>query len=394
MTISSSNPVIPPADLVQRTILAVGAERREFARISSATDYMPGSWRVLTADDEIAAGRALDEQPIHAAVVCLDPTHGGIALLDWLRTEHPRVPRIAAFPPRSHDRILEAANAANVYVAPEVPERELAHLIGRTVGLQSRLRTERLLALAGSLQRIPSVPQVYAELRSVISDPDFDLSQVATVIGRDPGLSVKVLQVVNSAFYGLQRKISDLHQAVSLLGSATITSLVLGITVQDQFRLLGAARQALETEWHRALTVAAAAKRVAHAESRDRAMSEAAYLAGLLHNVGRLVLAANFSDRFVAISWPDDRARLIDVERSAFGAGHPELGALLLGGWGLDDELVEAVTFYAEPSSSLGTRFSPLSALHVAVALSPGGASLIDDRYLDDLDISRTPTEA
>jgi HD-like signal output (HDOD) protein len=389
MTFSSSQSCSTRADLIQRTILAVGAARRDFSRISSATDYMAGAWRVLTADGQAAAGRAFEEQPIHAAVVCLDPSQGGLAILDWLRTRYPHVPRIAAFPPTSHDGILEAANAANVYVAPEVPERELGHLIGRTVGLQARLRTDRLVAFAGSLQRIPSVPQVYAELRSVISTADFELAQVADVIGRDPGLSVKVLQVVNSAFYGLQRKISDLHHAVSLLGTSTITSLVLGITVRDQFSVLGAARQALEAEWNRALTVSAAAKRVAQAESQDRATAEAAYLAGLLHNVGRLILAANFSDRFIAIEWPEDRAQLIGVERSAFGAGHPELGALLLGGWGLDDELVEAVAFYAEPTSSLGTRFAPLSALHVAVALSPGGASLVDDRYLDDLDVSR-----
>ena len=76
---------------------------------------------------------------------------------------------------------------------------------------------------------------------------------------------------------------------------------------------------------------------------------------------------------------------MIAIERSAFGAGHPELGGLLLGTWGLDDALVEAVAFYAEPAKSLGTRFSPLTALHVAVGLSPGTHEFIDEGYLESL---------
>ncbi len=375
----------------QRTILVVGPHQALADHVQTATGYIPGAWDVLVAPDGTIAGRLLASKPIQAAVVGLEPALGGIAFLDWLRRHHPQVTRVAAFPNDNADHNLRAANAAHVYVKPTTQERELGHLIGRTVGLQARLGTEKLIAFAGSLQRIPSVPRVYAELRSVMSNPDFDLGGVAKVISRDPGLVVKVLQVVNSAFYGLRQRISDLNHAVALMGSSTISSLVLGITLHDQFAVLGAARRALDEEWHRALAIAEAAKRIAESEHVSPDTVEEAYLAGLLHNVGRLVLASNLSDRFTAIEWPEDRSEVIAIERSAFGAGHPELGGLLLGTWGLDDGLVEAVAFYAEPTKSLGTRFSPLTALHVAVGLSPGTHDFIDEAYLESLGL---PVEA
>ena len=381
-----------PSSPSERTVVLVGSSQALADHLRAATRSIPGNWRILVAEDGAVAGRILGRQTIQATIVALDPSLGGIAFLEWLRRHHPHVTRIAAFPHTTAERALKAANSAHVYVAPETPERELGHLIGRTVGLQARLGTERLVAFAGSLQRIPSVPRVYAELRSVISRPDFDLHEVTKVISRDPGLSVKVLQVVNSAFYGLRQRISDLSHAVTLLGSNTVSSLVLGITLHDQFSALGAARKALDDEWHRALAISKAARRIAEQEARDRSLPETAYLAGLLHNVGRLVLAANLPDRFTSIEWPEDRARLIATERSAFGAGHPELGALLLGTWGLDDALVEAVAFYAEPHKSLGAQFSALSALHVAVGLSPGSGSLIDERYLAGLGFQPNPS--
>lgn len=376
---------VAATSLHQRSILVVGPRQALADHVRNATNYIPGTWEVVVASDGTLAGRLLGSRPIHAAVVGLEPALGGIAFLDWLRRHHPQVTRVAAFPNDNPDHNLRAANAAHVYVKPTTQERELGHLIGRTVGLQARLGTEKLIAFAGSLQRIPSVPRVYAELRSVMSNPDFDLEAVANVLHRDPGLVVKVLQVVNSAFYGLRQRISDLHHAVALMGSATISTLVLGISLHDQFAVLGAARRALDEEWHRALAVADAAKRIAEAEHVGSETVEEAYLAGLLHNVGRLVLASNLSDRFTAIEWPADRSELIAIERSAFGAGHPELGGLLLGTWGLDDALVEAVAFYAEPAKSFGTRFSPLTALHVAVGLSPGTKNFVDEAYLESL---------
>jgi HD-like signal output (HDOD) protein len=368
-----------------RSVLVVGPHQALADHVRSATTYIPGTWDVLVAPDGTFAGRVLGSKPIHAAVVGLEPALGGIAFLDWMRRHHPQVTRVAAFPNDNADHNLRAANAAHVYVEPTTRERDLGHLIGRTVGLQARLGTETLIAFAGSLQRIPSIPRVYAELRAVMSDPDFDLGAVTNVLQRDPGLVVKVLQVVNSAFYGLRQRISDLHHAVALMGSNTISSLVLGISLHDQFSVLGAARRALDEEWHRALAVADAAKRIAEAERVSPELVEEAYLAGLLHNVGRLVLASNLSDRFTAIEWPEDRSEVIAIERSAFGAGHPELGGLLLGTWGLDDSLVEAVAFYAEPARSLGTQFSPLTALHVAVGLSPGTHGFINEAYLESL---------
>jgi HD-like signal output (HDOD) protein len=369
-----------------RAILVVGSDHWLDEHLGAAVRGLPGRWELLSARDGAAAGRRLAERAVQVAIVALDPALGGLAFLDWLRVHHPRITRIAAFPHATAERMVKVANVAHLSVGPETPEAELAQLIGRTIGLQVRLGSENLIALAGSLRRIPSMPSIYAELQAMMSDPDFDLTQVATVIGRDPGLAVKVLQIVNSAFYGLRQRVADLGHAVVVLGSNVVSALVLGVTIQDQFSMLGASRHILDREWRFAVETSKAAKAIAEDSAPGRRLAEAAFLAGLLHNVGRLILAANYADRFASVDWPDDRRAMVSLERSTFGAGHPELGALLLGTWGLADDLVDAVAYYVEPGTSLAVEFSPLTALHLAVASTPGGASLRDEAYLRRID--------
>jgi HD-like signal output (HDOD) protein len=378
----------PAETATLRTALFVGPPNAVALSVTIALANVPGTWTVHAAPDPGVAGRILAAEAVDVAIVGIAPHRGGLAFLEWLRRHHPSVVRLAAFEPRDVDDLLVGSNVAHQYVTTSMKSVEIAEVIGRTVALRSRLGKQSLVRLAGSMSRIPTVPRLYAELRALISDDDFSLTRAAAIIGQDPGLTVKVLQVVNSAYYGLSHHISDLPHAVSLMGPQPVASLVLGLTLSDQFSAMGAARRRLDVEWRRSILLSELARRVATMEGADPSTVEACQLGGLLHNVGRLLLAANMPERFGAITWPRDLASVLDVERSAFGAAHPELGALLLGAWGLEDRLVEAVAFYAEPLLALGNGFAPLTAVHVAEALTSDGRTPLNVAYLESIGLA------
>ncbi len=183
-------------------------------------------------------------------------------------------------------------------------------------------------------------------------------------------MSAKVLQLVNSAFFGLARHVETVEQAVTLLGTEIIKSLVLSNAAFSQF-LPRSKRFSPESLWRHSLLVGAIASAIAKAEGADRATVGEALQAGILHDIGQLILAtykAECYDEVLAAAAESNVPRYM-AEADAFDATHAHIGAYLLGLWGLPDNTIEAVAFHHEPQSVAPAGFAPLVAVHVADAL-------------------------
>ena len=145
---------------------------------------------------------------------------------------------------------------------------------------------------------------------------------------------------------------------------------------------------AIEREWQNALMTAQLSRKIAICEGLPSDEAETAYLAGLLHNVGRLLLAANLEDQFVAVDWPHSVPEVLRTERALFGATHTDLGALLLGFWNVDEAVAEAVGFYADPSEAASRGFSPVAAVHGATVLLRRAGLAWDFDYLKEVGLT------
>ena len=364
------------------TVLVVDAGHGLLTPVREAVAAIDGHWAVRGASTPQDAAAELATGHVDVAIVAIPPSAGALAFLEWMRLNYPTVTRLAAYPSRSTEEAIRTAGVAHQLLGHAPDRSSLMAAVGRSVTLRHRVRSRQLTDFVGSLERIPTVPSVYRQMRELLDSPDYSLANLADLVGRDAGMAIKVLQIVNSAYFGLPRRISNLRQAVGLLGADAIASLVLGMSLHQQALISGAAADAISDEWPRALTVARLSRAVASASGADRAAAEAAYLGGLLHNVGRLVLAANLPELYLSTPWPPDIVDLITLERSTLGAGYPELGAYLIGTWGLDDDLVEAVAFHAEPSESLNRGAGSLPAVHSAVALASSTCFEPDRGYL------------
>jgi len=190
-------------------------------------------------------------------------------------------------------------------------------------------------------KNLPTIPAVLAKILELSESVDANGKDLIAVVEKDQALTGKMLRLANSAFFGQNRRVATIWRAVLLLGFSTVRNLALGVKVWDALST-GVPRQRVEELWGHAVAVAGAAKALA-AKLRSGDPDET-FTAGLLHDVGRLVLAMRFKDDYwEATQGALEREPVDAQERSAFGVDHAEVGAWLLEAWALPPTIVELV---------------------------------------------------
>jgi putative nucleotidyltransferase with HDIG domain len=216
------------------------------------------------------------------------------------------------------------------------------------------------------------------ELRSEDPSP----KRVAEIVGKDIAMTAKVLQLVNSAFFGMPRKVASIEQAVTLLGTEIIKALVLSNSAFSSFANRGGAAFELNTLWHHSMVVGSLARGIARSEKAEGFVLDESLQAGILHDIGRLVLATSLPDEYEVAkrTAAEHTLPLHEAETEVFGCSHAKIGAYVLGLWGLPDGIVESVAYHHDEGVDFVHSFCSLVAVHAANAIahqhSRGAASL------------------
>ena len=315
------------------------------------------------------------------------PGMDGAALLTEVMRQYPRMVRIVLSGQSSQEATMRSVGVAHQFLAKPCDAETLKRTIDQAFALRELLADEPLKQTLSQLKSVPSLPALYDELMEELREPDASTKRVGNIISRDPGMTAKILQMVNSAFFGLPRHVSTPSQAAALLGVETIKTLVLSIDVFSQFGQAKIEGITPESVQRHSADTAIVAKQIAAAEKAPREVTEGALMAGFLHDVGKLILAHNFPDQYREIMTRarENKITIRQAEHDVLGASHAEVGAYLLGLWGLPEPMVEATAFHHNPNASCGTAFSPLTAVHVADVLAREQAG--NDRAAEELDL-------
>jgi HD-like signal output (HDOD) protein len=200
----------------------------------------------------------------------------------------------------------------------------------------------RMVELVMNLRSIPTPPMLYFDIKDELDSPQGSLQGIARLLSRDPALTAKILKIANSGLYAPSRSITDLGMAIGLLGTDLVLALVLGAHLYNQLPVPGLN---LDKMWLHSMAVSSLAKKIAEDEIGDRQLASAAGVAGLLHDVGQLVLLAqDAASYFGAIHRCEgNEEKLVEIEREQFGVDHAQLGGYLLALWGLPENIVDAV---------------------------------------------------
>jgi putative nucleotidyltransferase with HDIG domain len=219
------------------------------------------------------------------------------------------------------------------------------------------------------LKQLPSLPSVVSELLASFADEDVDIGKIARQIALDQGLTARVLRVANSSFYGLQRKVGTINDAVAMLGFRAVRSMVLAVGVNGAFRTDQCPRFDGPTYLRRCVAVGLGAGALAKVTGHN---PELAFTAGILHDIGELVLACNFASEYAEVLAYRQKhdCFLVVAERDLLGMDHSEVGGLLAEAWHFPPSLHEAVTEHHAPASA--TAGSLANLIHVADAMAHG----------------------
>ena len=323
------------------------------------------------------------------------PGMDGAQLLTEVQQRHPQIIRIVLSGQSEQEMIYQSIGATHQYLSKPCESEVLKAAVLRACALRDLLGNDSLRRLVTGMKQIPSQPTLYDQVRREAESKTSSLKAIGALISKDLGMTAKILQLVNSAYFGFYGRVATAEQAVNLLGVDTVQALILTVHVFSHFASTQGSQFNIGRLWEASTQTGAIARAIAKAEQAPALMIDEAYTAGLLHDVGMLVLAANILTRYDAIlkTAHDQGIPVWEVERQELGATHADVGAYLLGLWGLGDQIVEAVAFHHHPSDCAGKTFSPLTAVHVANVLqqelsqqATGDVpSQIDVTYLDTL---------
>jgi HD-like signal output (HDOD) protein len=299
------------------------------------------------------------------------PEMDGGQLLSKVKEQYPQTVRIILSGHSDKEAILRTVKLAHQYLSKPCDADILKATISRSCALRDFLAQDDLKQLVSQMESLPALPALYTELVDLLKSPDVPLQKIGEVIAKDLGMTAKILQLVNSAFFGIPRHVSSPSQAVSLLGLDTVKALVLTIGIFSKFDKNRILRLGIEGLWAHSLRTGAIAKGIAAAEGMHKNQVGDALMGGLLHDVGKLILAANIPDKYSEIL-EQARAQKVfvhETEKMCLGGTHAEVGAYLAGLWGLPESIVEVIAFHHCPNECPAKILSPLSIVHVANGL-------------------------
>ncbi len=321
------------------------------------------------------------------------PGMDGAALLAAVQEKYPQVIRVMLSGQADVDMILKTMGVVHQFLHKPSDPDTLKRVLTRACALQGLMFNEHLRALVSSLGSLPSLPSLYAQLLEVIKDPNYALGSVATIIEQDIAMSAKVLQLVNSAFFGVSNRVGSPAHAVKLLGLDTIKALVLCTGVFSELKPAVHKTYSIKALWSHSVGVAAFAKTIAMAETDCKEAIADSFIAGIIHDIGKLLLFNKVQDKYIqAVEIARERqCLLVDAEQQVFSADHGDVGGYLIGVWGLSTPVVEAIAFHHHLDKSPNASFCPTIAVQAAdviyYILNPdqcvGKAPEIDEQYLN-----------
>ena len=382
-----------------KQLLFVDDELKLLDGLKRSLRPMRHEWNMMFVTSGEEALKALEQAPFDVIISDMRmPGMDGAQLLTEVQQRHPQIIRIVLSGQSDEERVYQSIGATHQYLSKPCESEVLKAVVLRACALRDLLGNDSLRRLVTGMKQIPSQPTLYAEIRREAESKTASIGVIGAIISKDMGMTAKILQLVNSAYFGLRGTVSTAEQAVNLLGLDTVQALVLTVHVFSQFSATHDSRFNMDRLWEVSMETGALARAIAKAEQAPTLMIDQAYTAGLLHDVGTLVLAANVPKLYDAMvkTAHDQGIPLWEVERQELGVTRADVGAYLLGLWGLGDPIVEAVAFHHRPSDCVGNTFSPLTAVHVANVLqeelacqATGRApSQIDLVYLDTLHLT------
>ncbi|UZP67336.1 response regulator [Desulfovibrio mangrovi] len=315
------------------------------------------------------------------------PGMDGGDLLAEVQQRYPHMLRIILSGYSDQAMIMKTVKPAHQFLSKPCNHKELEEVVERSMQLRGVLGNDRVRSILSDVEALPSLPEVYQALEAELGKENPSLQYLGDIIEQDMGLTVSLLKLVNSSFFGLRRHVSSPHQAVVLLGTETVKSLMLILALVKKFHVNSSLKVDASLLWQHSTYTGHLARCIAAKCQASKEMIDYSFIGGLLHDVGKLVLLTRFEKEYAEVLKlvREEGFYILDAEQRVFGTTHAEMGAYLLALWGLPAPVVEAVLRHDAPVISDEGVFTPLAAVHVANVLERQLRIIHEDYLLPQL---------
>lgn len=376
---------------MKRRLLLIGDGPHGLQQLRILASGLGPTWEVLGAPGIVEGQTVLATGPFDAVVAELRVGgSSGLQFLNQISELHPKTQRFVLADLSDKQAMTKCVGTSHHYLATPCDPQTLRAALDRAFSLDVWLMNDRVKKFIGQMQKLPSIPTLYFQVVKELQSPTSSLETIGNLIARDLVMTAKLLQLINSAVFGLRRQIANPTEAVLCLGAETTKSVLLLAHTFSYFDKIKSPSFSVERLWEHALTTGSMARTLAGAQNASLDTIEESFTAGLLHDIGKLVFACNMTTDYIKViqAAQKEKKPLWVMEEQAFSLTHAEVGACVLGIWGLPVSIIEAVALHHYPSRFLSKEFSPLTAVHVANAWDQEqrGKGRVDNRLLPEVD--------
>lgn len=373
-----------------KTLLFVDDDPRLLQGLQRQLHSMRHEWNLLFAESGSQALQTMTAA--HVDVVVTDmimPEMDGAELLDQVMKLYPQAVRLVLSGHADQEAVLRLVGPAHQYLPKPCNAEELRAAITRALELRDLLDSQPLRELVSRIPCLPSLPSLHHEIAAELRKEDPSIELISGIISRDLAMASKILQLVNSAFFGLPQPAANVQEAVLYLGLATVRALVFSVQVFSRFEARASREFSIDALSRHCWKTGVFARRIAQGMHCDGKMDAQCFLGGLLHDLGHLILAAALPEQYLPLlrEARTSGTSIVELEEQSFGATHAEVGAHLLGLWGLPAPVVEAVALHHQPSACPSGGFSAVIAVHLADAFARGKLDANPEPSGDPLDL-------
>ncbi|MCP4548334.1 MAG: HDOD domain-containing protein [bacterium] len=379
-------------------ILFVDENPQQIKDLVLTLNALGNPWEIQIIDSPTTALKAMRGRSFDVVITDIGMREmNGAEFMRHVHRSYPGTVRLILSDVEDKDAVLASVGYAHQCLSKPCTPGALWTAMTRSLRLRKTLDSNLMHRQISQIRSLPTLPQTYYDLIDILQSKDPSIKDIADVIQTDVGMTAKLLQILNSAFYGLTTRINTPLQAVSLLGLDKINALITTSGIFLQFDVPSIKELNVEGICNHSIQTGHYARLIARMLELEPTVCEDALLAGMLHDVGKLVELAYFRPglKEAINSARMDMKPLYLTEREQMGVNHSQVGAYLLALWGLPDPIVEAAAYHHEPTRAGEPEVGVLACVHIANAmLRDSNASTLvcegvglERNYLEELNL-------
>lgn len=344
-------------------------------------------WTLFFAHNGSEALKVMAQQAIDLIVSdVIMPEMRGDALLEKVSRDYPGTVRMILSGYADEATLKSSLEVAHQYLSKPCNASVLRETIAQIFKIQACVNNPKIVAGVGDPSKLPCLPKIYQELNAAIADENSTITGIAEIFSRDMMLTAKLLQLVNSPYFGVNRLVSSLTDAINLIGIKKLNNLVVSVHVKSVFPIKNPEMaHYMEYLWQDSGRVAELARLIALSENQQEDRPDQAYLGGLLHNMGLLIFLSRGGEKLKILLEQVKKTDIpvAELETAIFGFNRSEAAAYVLSLWKIPPRIIESILLQNTPNETKYDGVNALTAVHVAACLLKPSVMKEYDRLFD-----------